>query len=245
MYSKLAMNKIILSLLLIYPLTSIGNKKEYLIGVEYEQRYPFYYEQNGDFKGRTRKILDMFAKSQKIKFKYKIGDRESLYQDLHEEKIDFKFPDSPSWSLPYKINDKIIYSDAITHNLDCIFTNTEYPVHKKSQISNFGIVKDIILRDMDKKTKSGNINITKKKSCGDLLVMLSKKDLDAIFCDFDVVKFLIKNSSLSKKIAFNANFPFIDHYHYISTLRHVEMISKFDIWIKNNRIIIEQHLHEN
>ncbi|MDX1917408.1 MAG: hypothetical protein SFT68_05450 [Rickettsiaceae bacterium] len=226
---------------------SNNNLKVYTVGIEEDQKYPFYYIYDKEFKGRVRNLLDSFAKAYNIKFIYQISNRISLQEDLIKKKIDFKFPDNPSWNLGDKNNNpEIIYSNPFTHNIDAIFVNKDFKRgDKKKLINNFGLVNDIILRDLDKRTKAGNVKVIKSDCCADLVIMLARNQLDAIFCDLDVVKYLIKNSSLKDEVVFNADLPFIDGFSYLSTISHEDIIRSFDIWLNNNRSYIEGILHEN
>ncbi|MDX1924010.1 MAG: transporter substrate-binding domain-containing protein [Rickettsiaceae bacterium] len=218
---------------------------EYIIGVEYAQQYPFQYVVNGEFKGRLRDVFDTFGKTQKIKFKYKILDSDSLYEELYNGGIDFKFPDNPTWKVHKKMQYSIVYSEPVTHSIDGIFVNIEDINNHKSHITKFGIVNDLILRDIDKKTKTGSVKITKKESCADLLVLLKNKEVDAIFCNYDVAMYLLKRNALSDKVVFNPDLPVIDGYFYLSTINRSEIIKKFDIWLGQNREFVEKRAHEN
>ncbi|NDB85489.1 MAG: hypothetical protein EB127_22720 [Alphaproteobacteria bacterium] len=124
-----------------------------------------------------------------------------------------------------------------------MFVHKDSGQSRKRKIKNFGLVSDLILRGMDKRTKSGHVKFTKSDTCADLIIRLAKKDLDAIFCDYDAVKYLLKNSALEGEIIFNPDLPLIDNYWYVSTVSHKAIIQDLNLWVNNNRRFLENMLH--
>lgn len=218
--------------------------KEYVIGVEDYVKFPFQYNEDGEYKGNYRKIFDAFAKSQNIKFIYKPLKIKNLYKELFDKTIDFKFPDNKIWRSEQKQAYKMFYSQAITHYLDGIFVKIENLNKEFKTLKRVGVIDDIILQILDKKSKDGTLDIIKAKSCAELLVMLQFSEIDGIFCNYDVMNHLLKESTLENKVVLNTHLPLIDSYLHMSTLSYPEILQKLDSWILENRNFIEKLTHE-
>lgn len=240
--------KLYKSFILIFVLVSqksYSSNKEYIIGVEDYVRYPFQYVEKEDYKGRFREIFDEFAKSANVTFKYKPLKINSIYNELYSGKIDFKFPDNPVWRSPQKNKYQIYYSDIITSYLDGIFVKRGTNRKTFDEIKKIGTVDDVLLWAIEKKRKNGDIDVTKSRSCAELIVRLKVNQIDAIYCNYDVMKFLLKKSKNENDIIIDTNLPLIDNYFHLSTINHPEIIKKFNIWISKNRNYIEKNIHED
>lgn len=220
------------------------NKKTYIIGVEDYISYPYQTSVNGNYYGIYREILDEFAKSENIKFIYEPYKIKDLYTNLYTERIDFKFPDNPVWRSPQKEKFKIIYTDFLGHYIDAIFVRKEDLNKNLNELEKFGVAEDIILWTLINKNKEGKVNIVHAKNCAELLSMLERKEINGIFCNYSVMKYLLKDSALQNEIVINLDLPFIDNYYYISTISHPDIVKKFNIWISKNREFINKKINE-
>lgn len=242
------MKKITLLVFLIFfnSLNAIASPKkiEYTVGVEDYVRYPFQTVENGRYYGVFRDILDKFAESERIKFIYKPYKVKELYQNFYTKKFDFKFPDNPVWRSPQKEKYPIIYSNFLTHYIDAIFVRKSDYGKVINELKTFGIVDDIILWVLKTKEQRAKIELKRANSCAELLVMLNRGEVNGIFCNYDVMKYLLKNSAVEDDIIINLDLPFIDNYFYLSTIMHPEIIKKFNLWISQNREFIDRKLHE-
>ncbi|MDX2049658.1 MAG: transporter substrate-binding domain-containing protein [Rickettsiaceae bacterium] len=235
----------ILFLLSIYLcLDAKSEDKVYVIGIEDTSKYPFHYIDGNSYKGRYREILEQFAKSNKIKFSYKPLPLELLHQELENGSIDFRFPDNPVWQSSKKEESQVIYSVAFTHFLNGFFVKTKDINKKLNTLHRIGYVNDDILRSIEKKPHEEKGVAIKSSSCAELVTMLIRGEINAIFCNCDIVNYMLKDSSILERIAFNANLPILDGYLHISSIKYLDMIKKFDIWIERNRDYIEKKAHE-
>jgi polar amino acid transport system substrate-binding protein len=219
-------------------------KIEYTVGVEDYVRYPFQTVENGKYYGVYRDILDKFAETEGIKFIYKPYKVKELYKNFYEKKFDFKFPDNPVWRAPQKEKYPIVYSNFLTHYIDAIFVRKTDAKKVINELKTFGIVDDIVLWVLKTKSERGKVELKKANSCAELIVKLKRGDVNGIFCNYDVMKYLLNNSAVKDDIIINLDLPFIDNYFYLSTIMYPEIIDKFNIWISNNREFIDRKLHE-
>ena len=217
---------------------------KYIVGVEDYNRYPFQYTENGIYKGRFREILDKFAQDERIKFEYVPYKIKDLYPAFFEEKIDLKFPDNPVWRSPQKAKYKVYYSDFLTYYIDGIFVFEKDINISIPKLYKFGVVDDIILWSLLKKQKRKKIEIINATSCAELVNMLLDGKIRGIFCNYDVMRHLLKNSEYKEKIVMNFDLPFIDNYYHISSIKHPDLIEKFNKWIVKNRDFVESRAHE-
>jgi polar amino acid transport system substrate-binding protein len=220
-------------------------RKVYVVGVEDYPRYPFQYVIDGEYKGKFREILDKFAKEKNISFKYKPLKIKNLYEELYSGEIDFKFPDNPVWRSPEKRQYEIFYSDIFTNYIDGIFVRKENIKKSFNQLNRFGVVDDIILWSISNRANHGTAELIYGQSCAELISKLKDNYIDAIFCNYDVMIYLLKNSRLKYEIRFNTDLPLIDNYIHLSTIKYPEVIKEFNLWVSKNREMIERNAHEN
>lgn len=221
-----------------------NEKNSYIIGVENYNRFPYEYIKDGEYKGLFRDILDKFADDSGIEFKYVPYKIKDIYANFFADKFDFKFPDNPVWMSPQKSNYKITYSNYITHYIDGIFIKKDDLGKTVNQLENFGVMKEPIIWTLANKQNRGKIKVKIRSSCSELIDMLEKKEINAIFCNYDVMKYLLKKSTLEDKILINLDLPFIDNYFHVSTIQYPNILKKLDEWILNNRNFIDEKIHE-
>lgn len=219
-------------------------KKEYIVGVENYARYPFQSVINNNYHGVFKQILDKFASDYGIKFKYKPYKIKDLYSNFYINNLDFKFPDNPVWRSTQKNKFNIIYSDFITHYIDGIFVRSDDLSKNLNELKIVGSVDDIIQWTLISKEKKGKIEVRRYQSCSEMIDLLVKKEINAIYCNYDVMKYLLKESTINDNIIINLDLPFIDNYFHISTIMHPQIIKKLNIWISNNRNYIDKKIHE-
>ncbi len=230
---------------LFYSKISIAYVKTYIVGVEDAVNYPYKTSENGNFSGKFRQILDKFAKSQGIIFEYKSYQIKDLYEALYKNQIDFKFPDNPVWRSPQKKHHNIIYSDFLTYYIDAIFVKKSDMNKNFRDFKVFGTSNDILLWPISEKLAHGKVKVLKSRSCAELIPQIKNDEIEAIFCNYDVMRYLLKNSTLETEIVVNTDLPFIDNYFYVSTINHGDIIEKLNGWIAKNRAYIEKETHEN
>lgn len=239
------MIKIILIILFnIISLSASG--KTYSVGVESYIDHPYQsVKANGEFYGVLKDILDSFAKEEGINFIYKPYKSAELYKEFLSGNLDFKFPDNYIWKFAEKEGHNIIYSIIVTHYIDGIFIKKSDLGKKMKEFKIFGTNKgDDIVHILSKKQKDGRIDVTNAQTCSELISKIMAGEIDAIFCNYDVMRYLLKGSLYEKEVVFNPDFLFIDNYFYLSTIKHKEIIEKFNKWVIKNRQYIERVAHE-
>ncbi len=239
------MRKIILIICLII-FASSAIAKTYIVGVEDYIDHPYQsVKANGEFYGIIRDILDKFAKEEEIEFIYKPYKSDELYKEFLAGRLDFKFPDNYIWKYSEKEGYKIIYSIPVTHYIDGIFIKKSSYGKKMKDFKIFGTNKgDDIDHILSKKQKDGKIEVKNANNCAELISKIIAGEIDAIFCNYDVMQYLLKGSIYENEIVFNPDFIFIDNYFYLSTLKYPEIIEKFNGWVRENREYIERVIHE-
>ncbi len=238
-------DKLLLIVFLLYSQTVVASEKIYIVGVEDSIGYPYKTSENGKFYGKFREILDKFAKSQGIRFEYKSYKVQDLFEALYTNKVDFKFPDNPVWKSPEKKDYKIIYSDFLTYYIDALFVKKSDIKKNFRDFKTFGTSNDSLLWPISGKLAKGKVKVIQANSCSELIPQIKNNEIEAIFCNYDVMKYILRKSSLENEIVVNTNLPFIDNYYYISTINYPEIIVRLNSWIHKNRVYIEKEMHES
>lgn len=233
-----------LVLILLFTQSANAEIKTYVIGVEDYTVYPFQYVEDGKYLGKYRLVLDRFAESEGIKFEYKPYKLAKLYDEFYKGNIDFKFPDNPVWRSLQKTKYQIHYSDFITYYIDGLFVRKSDSKNTIKELKVFGVASEIVPWVLLKKESKRKIKIVKFSNCGELIPLILMKKIDAIYCNYDVMKYLLKDSVVHDEIIFNSDLPYTDNYVYMSTIKHPELLDKFNKWLNKSREFVERETHE-
>jgi len=236
--------KQILVLFLLLGQNANAEIKTYEIGVEDYISYPYQYVENGKYLGKYRLILDRFAESEGIKFEYRPYKLSKLYSQFYQGNIDFKFPDNPVWRSDEKAKYKIHYSEFLTYYIDGLFVKKSNLKKTIKELKTFGVAFDIIPWVLIQKENKEKIKILKFENCNEMISKIKTGEIDAILCNYDVMKYLLKDSVKDDEIVFNTNLPYTDNYLYLSTIKHPKLLEKFNKWIVENREFIDRETHE-
>lgn len=235
-------NKVITNLILLIFFSKTSFSQEIVIvGVHNGNNYPFHYiDENQHFQGVYRDVLDLFFSEHKIKPIYLSYNKKELLDNFLNGEIDIKFPDNPFWSSSIKKSSPVIYSKRFGLNIEATFilAKNKDKFTKMNDIKKIGISGDIVAWSIHHDLELNKIEITNESNCEVLLNLLTKETIDACYCNYHVVKTFSEASNLSKDIIIQTYLPYIDDYYYLSTIKKGEIIDKFNKWIKENRIFI-------
>lgn len=204
--------------------------KEYTVGVEGIEFLPYSEGSSKKYDGKFKKILENFAKETNIKFIFKPLPISRLYADFYSQKLDFKIPANPYWqkSIKDKKNYKVHYSMPVLSYLDgLIVKNTSLKFNdlkKIGIISGFTPSKEYQNRILNKKL------VTKENpSIKGLLQQTALERIDGAYVNVAVGKYILKHKLNNKgNLKFAKDLPFIKDYYYMATIKHSDLLKKFN-----------------
>jgi polar amino acid transport system substrate-binding protein len=210
------------------------------VGVENTNKLPLYaVNERGEFVGLYRKILDAFAKDNNIKFVYKPYKINELFYNLINAKIDFKFPDNPTWRATDKRNYNIVYSDPVYFYVEALFVKPSNLKKTIDQFSSIGLVGDVALWSIHNYIEVNRIKI-KRNQCKKLIKQLFASEIEGILCNYFVMKNALAELGLEDRLVPNFYLPNVDDYIYLSSVNHPDIIQNFNIWLKTHSNDIHQ-----
>jgi polar amino acid transport system substrate-binding protein len=211
-------------------------KDTFIVGVQSNNEYPLYnFNQKDGFEGIFKKVLEDFAIEHKIKFIYKTLPKREMLRAFLDGEIDFRFPDNPFWSSAIKRSKKVIYSEPVHYYIEGIFTRKEKNFHNLEKIKSLGIVGDVVPWSLYHYLEARKMTITKSNNCKLLIKELIDGDIEAAYCNYHVANYYIEKFALQKTIEFATDLPYVDDYYYLSTIKHSQILTKFNLWIEKNR----------
>lgn len=240
-------NKIFKTLLLCFLITNAygetEDKKEYIVGIEETNYFPLYaVNEHREFIGVYREILDKFAKDNNIKFIYKPLKVQEIYKEFFSKNIDLKFPDHPSWKAADKRNYSITYSNRISHSIVGVFVLEENKDITLDKVKVLGQPSDAILWSIHHYIEVKKIRL-KQDNISSLIEKLINREIEGIYYDYIAMNYELQKYK-NKPIVFAHNLPFIDDYHYLSSLNHSELITKFNEWLEKNLSFVKESLNK-
>lgn len=237
----------VLQLIIFFLLPLVGSlavAKEiptYVIGVENIDYRPFYHTNSGNYQGFARELFDHFAKTSGIRFHYAPMPIPRLYRSLIIEKdIDFKFPDHPQWGRDFKKSTNLHYSHPVISYTDGMLT----PV-KNQEVQKFCTVTGFTMLGYDELLLKQKLIRRDLHSFEDALRILKKGDIDGIYGNFHVMKFLSKKNKM-EELQLNINYPMSVSEYYLSTTKHPSILKDFAEYLDKNKdfvILLKKKYH--
>ncbi len=209
------------------------NEQVYIVGVENIDYMPYYtVNSSGEYGGYSRDLLDLFCKKNNIKFKYQPMSVLRLFREFLDGNVDFKFPDDKLWQSQLKADKNIFYSNNAVEYIDGLIIRNEFKDKKIEDLKIIGTIRGFEVGVYKEK----NIKILESSSIAELLNKLDKKEIDGVYFNINVaLNFINKNNFFKNKFAFKKEFPYTRDYYKLSSIKHKDIILKFNQFlIKSN-----------
>ncbi|MEA9355993.1 transporter substrate-binding domain-containing protein [Bacteriovorax sp. PP10] len=215
----------------------------YTVGVEDIDYMPIFSSTHNpeNFKGYARDVLDRFAKSEKIEFRYVALPVKRFIYVYQSGKLDFAFPDNPNWNLPKKDNLNIIYSNPIITFQDAIFVRPEKLGLGIEKMKVLGTLKGFSAWKFQKYIDSGKMRVESTHAPESLIHMALLGRVDGINMAQQVARYHLKKIGNEKGLVPDPQLlPSQDSYYYFSTLHHPEIIKKLNLFLKKDAANIHE-----
>ncbi|EQC50293.1 ABC transporter, substrate-binding protein, family 3 [Bacteriovorax sp. BSW11_IV] len=199
-------------------------KEKYIVGLENINYPPFSYSKAEKVtRSYFRDVLDAFAQTENIEFKYKTLPVKRLFQEFIERKIDFKIPDNEYWFASKKGESAIAYSQSIYTTTEAVYTQKDIKT-----VSSMVIILGFAPPIPSNLHKDIKIYTTPKLESA--IQMMTEGRVQSIFISKDV----LNNSAPNNTFVESPHFPSRDTAYKLSSIIHPELVMKFDKWFSNN-----------
>lgn len=223
---------LVIALVLNHIVTFSEPQKTYTISVENLSYSPFYDTDNyGSYTGFSKDLFDLFAKKNNIKLNYQPMPVARLLKEFFNGNIDFKYPDSELWQKENRVNKNIFYSNNVVEFIDGIVMKVEYKNKDISFIKTLGTIRGFESGGYREK----GIRINESSNIPELIDKLYQNKVDAVY--FNVVvalHYINHNEQFKNKFMFKKEFPHSKEFYKLSTMKHKDVIEKFNLFLKRN-----------
>lgn len=205
--------------------------KTYSIGVQnFEDFQPYSTYQDNHYGGFNRDLLDMFANKHSIKFEYKVRPIKRLYSEFLKGLLDFKYPDSDNWSPEKKKTAQIYYSHAVVEYIDGLIVKKENQGKSFSEIKKISIINGFTAETRYQQAKQqGQLAYVGGASYKRLLDLVEQGRVDGAYFDITIAEYHIAQSKEKRdNLVFASNLPYIKGTRRLSSIKHPEIIKKFN-----------------
>ena len=184
-------------------------------------------------------FLLTFAKNNNFNLEYRELNKTDRIHSFLNHDIDFRFPDNPTWSAATKRNQEVIYSDPIYYYVEGLFIRNEdvEKFNHLKDIKKIGIAGDVVPWFLHHNVEIQKMKLVQLPKNRLLMKALLSGEVDAAYSDFYLGDFTINELELENKITFAKNLPNINDYYYLSTIKHPEIVDKFNLWMHD-------HIHD-
>lgn len=207
----------------------------YSIGVENTAYLPAYSFEDGEYRGYARRMLDAFAQDHGYRFDYRPMPVIRLFSALVGGDIDMKFPDNAYWAQDTKKGHPVVYSQPAIAYIDGVSVLANRKGAPIDTIKSLGIVRGFTAWDWLDRIKSGSVTLHENNSFTALLETTLAERNNGAYGNVAVVQYQLRH--VLKKpnaLVFDPSLPHTRSNYHLSTIKHPELIAKFDQWLSQN-----------
>lgn len=207
---------------------------EYRVGVEAVDYYPIYSVAPPDrqYRGYARDLLDLFAAHEKIRLHYVPLPVRRLAHEYWAGELDLMFPDNPRWSEVGKPATGITYSQAVLKFQDAILVLPARLGQPRASFRKIGFVHGFTPWKFQAEITAGQVEIHQSPNPEGLIRMTLAGYIDGANLAQQVAHYHLARLGRPQALVVEPNvLPLNDSYFYLSSIRHPELIRRFDAFL--------------
>lgn len=210
--------------------SSYAAAQTYTVGVEKDNFMPhFGFDEQGQYSGFARDVLDLFAEHAGIDFVYEPLPVADLVPALAQDKIDFKYPDNPKWTHPESIADAMHYSQPVVEYVDGVLVSPRRKGLGLDHLKRLAAVEGWTPRGYQEKIDASQILLVRNESLPEMIREALLKNSDGAYYNVVVALHYINNIRARPSVlVFDPDLPYIRSNFRLSTLKYPELIERFD-----------------
>ncbi len=224
------------SVLLMFP-AALHAEPTYVVGVEQAHFMPHYsVEQTGEYRGFARDLLDAFAAQAGIRLAYRPLPAAELLPALLAGSVDFKYPDSPAWSAADKAGHRLHYSQAAVAYVDGVMVAPRRQGLGIGQLKRLAVVDGWTPRGYEAPIGAGQILPIGSRDLPRMIRQAMLKETDGAYYNIVVaMHYLDHVRTQPGALVFDAGLPHSRGTYHLSSVRHPELIQRFDRFLDEQR----------
>ncbi len=192
--------------------------------------YPHYDSTQGKMRGYLPALMERFGQDHDMQFSL-LGMPIKRYQSfIRTGEVDFILPSNPAWSDteagPLTFSSVVMISRSG-------FVRSQYDLGKP--IERIATVTGYWLPDITPSFLIQQPKIFYTIDTYASLSMLKARRVDAVYAHLDFVREWVRNQSGEQNIFFEADAGFDNYSYHLATLKHSQLIERFDHWMQRNR----------
>ncbi|MDF2096193.1 substrate-binding periplasmic protein [Aquibaculum arenosum] len=209
-----------------------------IVGVEELNYLPAYgRDENGEYAGFGRAILDAFAEDHGYDLVYRPLPITRLYSGLLSGSIDLKYPDNPRWAEDRKAGRTIAYSAPAMTYIDGNLVTEARDGHDVELI---GTVLGFTPWAWLDRIEDDSLQLIESTDLVPVLRQLFAGRIDAAYANVAVAKHVAAENGLpADQLVFRDDLPYDRGTYHLSTTKHPELIAQFDHWLEDNAERVE------
>ncbi|HLA33047.1 MAG TPA: transporter substrate-binding domain-containing protein [Pseudomonas sp.] len=210
--------------------------ESYVIGVENLAFAPHYNtDAQGQYQGFARELFDLFAAQSGVQLSFKPMPVERLLPALLEGEVDFKYPDSANWSQEQKAGKGLSYSQGVVDYVDGVLVAPQRLGQPIEQVKRLAMVNGWTPWGYQERIDAKQIELTYSDDLRLMIRQALRKDTDGAYFNVVVATHYLDNiRARPGALVFDAKLPHSRGSFQLSTLKHPELVQRFD------RFLVEQ-----
>lgn len=221
--------------------TSLAEKKVYTVGVEALKYMPHYDNDNKEYIGFARDLLDMFAENQGYRFRYKVYQVKRLFSEfLNKTSLDLKYPDNSYWQGAMKKGKNVVYSQAVVEYIDGVMVPPEFKGKGISKLKKMGTVRGFTTWEYIDEIEKGEIKLMESTTFTGLIKQVLKNRINGAYFNVAVCNYQLKEVLKTPgALVFDDTLPHTKSNYFLSTIRYPKLINAFDDFLIKEKPAID------
>ncbi|MBB3167157.1 substrate-binding periplasmic protein [Simiduia aestuariiviva] len=215
-------------------------ERAFVVGFENLQYAPLFGHRNGVMTGFMGALLADFEREARVQFEYEPLPINRLYRLLFDEaRIGFKFPDNPTWVVNSATDPVISYSRPVIAYANVLLSRRGEDVDL-AKVNMLGSIRGITPAEL----LSSNLLLVEQvlyfNGPDDMLRALVQGRIDAAYVEQTVARQVSLQLRIEEKIQFNCSAPIVSGHYHLSTIKHPEILQKFDAFLVSNGARVDE-----
>jgi ABC-type amino acid transport substrate-binding protein len=214
----------------------------YRVGVEDLMYLPYYANDQGDFIGYGRELLDAFAKAEGLRFVYVPLPVVRLFATFlgRSSDLDFKFPDNSDWQADMKRHLHVVYSEPVVGYIDGVMVLPQRKGKGVSMLHTLGTIAGFTPIQYEALIQAGKLKVEEYKNFTGLLNSVRQGKVDGAYLNVLVAQYQLDAVfKANGGLEFDSSLPYVESSYRVSTLKHPELIQKLNQFLLQHKAEVE------
>ncbi|MES2259602.1 MAG: hypothetical protein V4724_13820 [Pseudomonadota bacterium] len=208
----------------------------YTVGVEQLQYNgaPNKYDDYG------RAVLDAFAQRQGYVFRYVPLPVNRLFAAFARDRtLDFKYPDNPDWQKALRGSRQFSYSTPVVSWVAGTMVLPQHKGRPLAQVRTLGAILGFTPLPYLQMIERKEVNLVTSNGYASMLNHALAGHLDAVYVNLDLANDVLRDELKAPGgLLFDPGLPYLRSEVSLSTLRHPDIIARFNLFLQNERPLL-------